>query len=258
MLSQETPVLEDLKSRVSPEEWETRVNLAACYRAAAMYHWDDLIFTHISARVPGDEEHFLINPYGMLFEEITASSLVKIDLRGNKVMESPYGINPAGFMIHSAIHEARPQAKCILHLHCANGVAVASQKEGLLPISQQSSIVLTSLAYHDYEGIILNAGEKPRLINDLGDNHFLILRNHGLLTVAENIPDAFVYMYILESACRIQVLAQSGGKELIHVNDKIIAGMKMAAKIVMKEAGGALVWPGILRKLDRSDPSYRN
>jgi len=258
MVAKELSALANVKAEVSEAEWEMRVNLAACYRAAAMFQWDDLIFTHISARVPGDENHFLINPYGMMFDEITASSLVKIDHLGQKVMDSPFGINPAGFVIHSAIHEARSDAKCVLHLHCENGVAVASQKNGLLPISQQAMVVHTSLAYHGYEGIALNDDEKPRLVNDLGDKHFLILRNHGLLTVAETIADAFVYMYLLERACAIQVKAQSGGAELIEIDKRLIAGAKAQVKVVLGEAGGTFVWPGILRKLDRLDPSYRS
>ena len=174
-----------VRSRVSAAEWEQRVNLAACYRLVSLNHWDDLIFTHISARVPGPEHHFLLNPYGMLFEEITASSLVKVDLAGKKVMDSPYDINPAVFTIHSAIHAAREDARCVLHLHSTNGIAVSSQKCGVLPISQQSTLVLPSLGYHDYEGIALNDDEKPRLVRDLGENNFLMLRNHGLLTVAD-------------------------------------------------------------------------
>src|SRR5713226_4577536 len=169
----------------SNEEREQRVNLAACYRLVALFDWDDLIFTHISARLPGPEHHFLINPYGMLFDEITASSLVKIDLNGAKVVESPYDVNPAGFNIHSAIHAAREDAKCVLHVHSLNGVAVSAQKDGLLPISQQSIFVLASLAYHDYEGVALNDDERPRLVRDLGDKSFLMLRNHGLITVAD-------------------------------------------------------------------------
>jgi ribulose-5-phosphate 4-epimerase/fuculose-1-phosphate aldolase len=258
MLTNELPMTASVKSQVSEAEWEQRVNLAACYRAAAMFHWDDLIFTHISARVPGtEEEHFLINPYGMLFDEITASSLVKIDLSGKKVVESPFPINPAGFVIHSAIHSARSDAKCVLHLHCPNGVAVAGQSDGLLPISQQAIVVLASLAYHNYEGIALNEDEKPRLVKDLGNKHFLMLRNHGLLTVADNIPDAFVFMYLFESACKIQLLAQSGGTALQSIDERIVAGAMAQAKTVMGEMGGAFAWPAILRKLDRLDPSYR-
>ena len=248
----------DVKDKVSEAEWQLRIDLAACYRLVALYGWDDLIFTHISARVPGDEHHFLINPYGMTFDEVTASSLVKIDLEGRKVLESPYEINPAGFTIHSAIHAAREDAKCVLHTHSLNGVAVSATKEGVLPISQQSILVLSSLAYHDYEGVALHEGEKPRLVRDLGDKVFLMLRNHGLLTVAPNIADAFVSMYIFESACMIQLRAQSTHVELIPVDHKIIAGAQMAVKQVTRNAGGALAWPGLLRKLDRLDRSYRD
>ncbi|HKD39065.1 MAG TPA: class II aldolase/adducin family protein [Myxococcaceae bacterium] len=245
-------------ARVSEAEWEQRVNLAACYRLAALYHWDDLIFTHISARVPGPEHHFLLNPYGMLFDEITASSLVKVDLAGEKVTRSAYDINPAGFTIHSAIHAAREDAQCVLHLHSLNGVAVSAQKKGVLAISQQSTFVLASLAYHDYEGLALNDDEKPRLVRDLGDKNFLMLRNHGLLTAADNIPDAFLFMYLFEATCTIQIRAQSGGGELVSIDPRIIAGATAMAKKATKSAGGALAWPGLLRKLDRLDPSYRS
>ncbi len=238
-------------------ETQTRIDLAAAYRAVALYGWDDLVFTHISARVPGPEHHFLINPYGLLFEEITASNLVKIDLDGAKVADSPYDVNPAGFTIHSAIHAARPDAQCVLHLHTISGVAVAAQRGGLLAISQQSTVVLTSLAYHDYEGLALNDAEKPRLVADLGDKNMLILRNHGLLTCAETIADAFLFMYTLERACEIQVQAQAGGAELVTIDDRILAGMKAQVKAVTRGAGGTLSWPAILRRLDRIDPSYR-
>jgi ribulose-5-phosphate 4-epimerase/fuculose-1-phosphate aldolase len=242
---------------VSEAEWTQRVDLAACYRLVAHYGWDDLVFTHISARVPGPEHHFLINPYGMLFDEITASSLIKVDLAGNKVMDSPQDINPAGFTIHSAIHAAREDAKCVLHLHSLNGIAVSAQRNGVLPISQQSIVVLSSLAYHDYEGIALNEEEKPRLVRDLGDKNFFMLRNHGLLTVADNIPDAFLFMYVFEVACAIQVRAQAGGGELIPIDQRIIAGAKARVEAVTRGAGGTLAWPGLLRKLDRLDPGYR-
>jgi ribulose-5-phosphate 4-epimerase/fuculose-1-phosphate aldolase len=248
-----TPV----RAQVSPAEWEQRVNLAACYRLVAHYHWDDLIFTHISARVPGPEHHFLLNPYGMLFDEITASSLVTVGLDGRKVMESPYEINPAGFTIHGAIHGAREDARCVLHIHSLDGVAVSAQKGGLLPISQQSIFVLSSLATHDYEGVALDEAEKPRLVRDLGAKHFLLLRNHGLLTVADNVPDAFIFMYLFEAACRIQVRALAGNRELIPIDPRILAGAQAQAKQVTRGAGGALAWPGLLRKLDRIDPSFR-
>ena len=257
MSASKKSVVTDVRSQVSEAEWEQRVNLAACYRLAALYHWDDLIFTHISARVPGPEHNFLLNPYGMLFDEVTASSLVKVDLAGNKVMDSSYGINPAGFVIHSAIHAAREDAKCVLHLHSLNGSAVSAQKKGVLPISQQSTFVLSSLAYHDYQGVALNEDEKPVLVRDLGDKNFLMLRNHGLLTVADNIPDAFLFMYLFEATCTIQVRAQGGGEDLIPVDPRIIAGARAQAAKVTRSAGGALAWPGLLRKLERLDPSYR-
>ena len=253
-----THAISSVKNLVSEPEWQQRVDLAACYRLVAHYGWDDLIFTHISARVPGPEHHFLINPYGMLFEEVTASSLIKVDLQGQKVMPSEFEINPAGFIIHSAIHDAREDAKCVLHLHSPNGVAVGAQTGGLLPISQQSIIVLASLSYHDYEGIALNDEEKPRLVADLGDKSFLMLRNHGLLTTAPNIPDAFLMMYTFEKACAIQLLAQAKGGDLIEVNPRIIAGAKAQVKQVLRHAGGMLAWPGLLRKLDRQDPSFRS
>jgi len=250
--------MNDVKSRVSEEEWNLRVDLAACYRLVALYGWDDLIFTHISARLPGGDHHFLINPYGMTFDEVSASSLVKIDLEGRKLMESPYEINPAGFVIHSAIHAAREDAKCVLHTHSINGVAVSATKQGVLPISQQSIFALASLAYHDYEGVALNEGEKPRLVRDLGDKSFLMLRNHGLLTVGPTIADAFLLMYLFEAACTIQLRAQSTHAELIPIDPKIVAGASMAAKQVTRSAGGGLAWPGLLRKLDRLDRSYRD
>jgi ribulose-5-phosphate 4-epimerase/fuculose-1-phosphate aldolase len=247
----------DVKSLVSDAEWNVRVDLAACYRLVAHFGWDDLIFTHVSARVPGDGHHFLINPYGMTFDEVTASSLVKIDLDGRKVIDSPYEINPAGFTIHGAIHGAREDARCVLHTHSLNGVAVSATKAGVLPVSQQSIFVLASLGYHDYEGVALLEGEKPRLVRDLGDKQFLMLRNHGLLTVATSIADAFLGLYIFESACTIQLRAQAATTVLIHVDPKIITGATMMAKQATRSAGGALAWPALLRKLDRVDDSYR-
>ncbi len=246
-----------VREQVSDEEWQTRVDLAACYRLIAQHGWDDLVFTHISARVPGPDEHFLINAYGLLFEEMTASSLVKVDLNGDIVLATPHFINPAGFTIHSAVHEARPDVGCVLHTHTKAGVAVSAQAGGLLPLSQTSLFPLASLAYHDYEGVALNEDEKPRLVSDLGDRMFMILRNHGLLTVGATIPDAFLYMYILETACQTQLLAQSGGGDLVHVDDRILAGIMAQAEEVTKGLGGQLAWPGLLRKLDRIDASYR-
>src|SRR5271170_2141046 len=247
----------DASARYSPEEWAVRVDLAAAYRLVAHFHWDDLVFTHITARVPGPEHHFLISPYGMMFDEITASSLVKIDLEGRIVLDNGYPVNPAGFTIHSAIHAGREDAQCVLHVHSQNGVAVSTQKDGLLPISQQSLLVLSSLGYHNYEGIAVNPDEKPRLVTDIGDKTFLMLRNHGLLVASSSIPEAFLAMYTFEAACAIQIKAQSGGGELIPIAKPILDGIMAQAKMVSGGMGGKLAWPALLRRLDRIDPSYR-
>lgn len=246
-----------IKENVSAEEWQARVELAALYRLVALYGWDDLIFTHISMRVPEEDGHFLINPYGFLFEEITASSLVKVNLAGEIVSETDHFINPAGFTIHSAIHAARHDASCVLHIHSLHGVAVSAQKDGLLPLSQQSLFPLSSLAYHDYEGVALNEDEKPRLVSDLGAKNFMMLRNHGLLTCGKSAAEAFLFMYILESSCRIQILAQAGGKELLTIPDPILEGISRQVEMVTKGLGGDLVFPALLRKLDRIDQSYK-
>jgi ribulose-5-phosphate 4-epimerase/fuculose-1-phosphate aldolase len=240
-----------LAGKVSPAEWEARIDLAAAYRLVALYKWDDLVFTHMTMRVPDAEDQFLINPYGLFFDEITASSLVKIDLQGRKVQDSPFEVNPAGFVIHSAIHAARHDARCVMHTHTLNGVAVSAQRAGLLPISQHSMFTLGSLGYHDFEGPALNDDEKPRLVADLGDKSSLILRNHGLLTVGETVADAFVAMYYLEASCAIQVRAQAGG-ELIPVPKEVLD------QAVSRTRQGPRVWPGLLRRLDRQDPSYKN
>ncbi|MGE0314949.1 MAG: class II aldolase/adducin family protein [Lautropia sp.] len=253
-------------ARIDADEWALRVDLAACYRLIAMLGWDDLIFTHISARVPGPEHHFLINPYGLAFEEITASSLVKIDQQGGAVLPTTYPVNRAGFVIHGAIHAARPDIVCVLHTHTVAGVAVSAQREGLLPISQQATIALSSLAYHDYEGIAVRDDEKPRLQRDLGSCHNLILRNHGLLTVGPSIPDAFLRMFTLERACQIQIAAQSGGQPLIAVRPEVLAGVGEAVRKVAPppraggarsgDGGAALAWPALLRRLVRVYPGY--
>ncbi|NBS47567.1 MAG: class II aldolase/adducin family protein [Betaproteobacteria bacterium] len=246
-----------LKEVVSAEEWKLRVDLAAAYRLVALYGWSDLVFTHISARIPGPEHHFLINPYGLMFDEITASSLVKVDQQCNKLSDSPFPVNPAGFTIHSCIHEVREDAGCVLHTHSRAGVAVSAQKCGVLPISQQSTFVLASLAYHDYEGVALRDDEKPRLQKDLGNNTYLMLRNHGLLTVGKTIPEAFLSMYTFENTCRIQIDAQGGG-ELVQVDPKIISNMGEVMRVATAGQGANLAWPALLRKLDRTDPSYKN
>jgi ribulose-5-phosphate 4-epimerase/fuculose-1-phosphate aldolase len=245
-----------LKQVVSAEEWQLRVELAACYRLVALYGWTDLVFTHISARVPGPEHHFLINPYGLMFEEITASSLVKVDQECNKVIDSPFPVNPAGFTIHSCIHEARHDVGCVLHTHSRAGVAVSAQKCGVLPISQQSTFILGSLAYHGYEGLAVRDEEKPRLQDDLGSNNFLMLRNHGLLTVGKTVAEAFLNMYFFEAVCRIQIDAQAGG-ELIQVNPKILDGVTQAMKVAGAGQGANIAWPALLRKVERADPGYK-
>jgi len=243
---------------ISPEEWQLRFDLAAAYRLVALHGWSDLVFTHITARIPGREHHFLINPYGLLFEEVTASSLIKVDEHCNKLQDSPYPVNPAGFVIHSAIHEVREDANCVLHTHTRAGVAVSAQAQGLLPISQQSTFVLASLGYHNYEGVAFRSEEKPRLQADLGNYSFLCLRNHGLLTVGATIADAFLAMYIFESACQIQIAAQAGGSALLSVNPAIITGTAEAMRVQTGGLGGGFVWPSLLRKLERTDSNYRS
>ena len=249
-----------LKEVVSAEEWQLRCDLAACYRLVALYGWSDLVFTHISAKLPpsvsGDAHHFLINPYGLMFDEITASSLVKVDEACNKVIASDFPVNPAGFVIHSAVHEARPDATCVLHTHTRAGVAVSAQAAGVLPISQQSTFVLSSLAYHAYEGVAFKDDEKPRLQADLGRANFLVLRNHGLLVVGKSIAAAFLSMYTFESTCRIQIDAQAGGGTLTHVDPAIVSGVAEAMRVQTGGLGGGFVWPSLIRKLDRLDTSY--
>jgi len=252
--------LKNVPSNMSEAEWSQRVNLAAAYRLVALFGWDDLVDTHISARVPGPEHHFLINPYGLLFEEITASSLIKVDLYGNQLSESEYSINPAGFTIHSAIHEVREDAGCVIHLHTIDGVAVSSCADGLLPLNQIAQYVTHDLAYHDYEGVALDHDERPRLQRDLGSKHHMLLRNHGTLTVGRSVASAFERMYHLERACSIQVRTRALGASAYPVKDDVIE--KNATLFDNQDRvelrSTQLVWPPLLRKLDRIDPSYRN
>ncbi|VWB87658.1 class II aldolase/adducin family protein [Burkholderia lata] len=245
-----------LKEVVSADEWQLRCDLAACYRLIALHGWSDLIFTHISARLPGSGHRFLINPYGMLFDEITASSLIVIDLDGNKLTDSPFPVNRAGFVIHSAIHSAREDAQCVLHTHTRAGAAIAALKCGVLPVSQPSTFVLSSLAYHDYEGVAIRDDEKPRLQADLGQANYLVLRNHGLLTVGPTVADAFLAMYIFETACQIQISALAAG-EITTVAPEIMTGLADVARAQTGGQGGAFLWPALLRKLDRIDATYR-
>lgn len=245
-----------VQDKVSAAEWQMRVDLAAAYRLVALYGWDDLIFTHLSARVPGAEGHFLINPYGWMFDEITASSLVKVDMDCRKVMDSPYEVNPAGFTIHSAIHAVRHDANCVMHTHTVAGVAVSAQAAGLLPLSQQSLFPLANLAYHDYEGVALREDEKARLQADLGQANSMILRNHGLLSCGDTVANAFLNLFILQRACEIQIAAQAGGTPLVQVPQAIVDGIAQAAAQVTRGLGGNLAWPALLRRLDRLSPGY--
>ena len=254
-----TPV-PTVRDQVSPEEWAVRVDLAAAYRLVALYGWDDLIFTHISARVPGPEHHFVINPYTHMFEEITASSLIKIDIEGNKVTDTPAPVNRAGFVIHSAIHAGREDAVAVLHLHTPHGQAVSAMAEGLLPHTQTSMIAGHDVAYHDFEGIATELDERERLVADLGTKNSMILRNHGTLTVGESVPQAFLRMYFLERACEAQVLMLSAGRAGLNNPNQGVAekvesqssgpGIRMLAE--------GLAWPALLRKLDRTNPGYRD
>lgn len=244
-------------SNMTEREWQQRVELAAAYRLVALFRWDDLITTHISARVPDTTDQFLINPFGMYFEEITASSLVKVDLHGRVIGEATHPVNPAGFVIHSAIHAARHDATCVLHTHALNGTAVSAQEDGLLPITQHAMVVINGLSYHDYEGIALRDEEKPRLIRDLGMNKFLMLRNHGLLTVGASVAEAWNNMYLFETACTMQVRALAGNRPLRKIPPSILATAAVQLQEATLDKGpAALVWPGLLRRLDRAMPGY--
>lgn len=250
------PLTDSRLSDMPEAEAQVRIELAAAYRLVALHGWDDMIFTHLSARVP-DSPHFLINPYGLLFEEITASSLVKIDVDGNKVEESPFPVNPAGFVIHSAVHEGREDAHAVMHLHSADGQAVSAQAHGLLPITQTAMLVHGQLGYHDYEGLAVDLAERERLVADLGDKHALLLRNHGTLTVGETVADAFIRMYFLERACSAQVRALAGGSELTQAATPAIERTSDAGRAGLTIIGRGLAWPALLRKLDRVDPGYK-
>ena len=247
----------NLKNKVSSAEWQTRIDLAACYRLVAMYGWDDMIYTHISARIP-DTDEYLINAFGLTFDEITASNLVKIDIHGNILdKNSPFEINPAGFTIHSAIHEVRHDAMCVLHLHTNDTIAVASLEEGLLPISQYAMFALASMSYHDYEGLAVDHNEKQRLQDDLGDSNFMLLRNHGGLTVGKTVGDAFMHMYDLTRACQVQLSVKASGMQPVMIDQKIVDGIKAQASIVHTgTTGGQKSWPAMLRKVYKHDPSF--
>jgi ribulose-5-phosphate 4-epimerase/fuculose-1-phosphate aldolase len=247
-----------VRDKVSKEEWQIRTDLAATYRLVAHHGWADMIFTHITARVPGPEHHFLINPYGLMFDEITASSLVKIDVDGKKLMDSPYPVNPAGFTIHSAVHMAREDAHAVIHVHTADGVAVSCQEQGLLPMSQHAMLVYDDVAYHDYEGVALDHDERPRLVNDLGNKNMMILRNHGTIAMGKTCADAFLRLYYLERSCTIQVRALAGGSKINPTHQGVAEKTAGTGAGAFEGMIGNLAWPGLLRTLDRKDPSYRN
>ncbi len=253
--------IDRLEGQVSEKEWQTRKDLAATYRLCAMHGWTDLVFTHISARLPDEdgEERFLINPYGVMFDEMTASALVKIDVNGKICQDTEYFVNPAGFTIHSAVHMARHDAGCVIHVHTPYGIAVSIQKPGLRRYSQFSMQVYDDIAYHDYEGIALELDERERLVADLGEKSLMILRNHGTLTLGKTCGIAFLRMYFLENACKTQIFAQSIGDES-QLNEE---PMEMGNKVYQQGAaafvpglGDNLVWPGLMRKLSRTNPGY--
>ena len=245
---------------VSEPEWETRVDLAAAFRLVDLYGCSDLLATHLSARIPGTEDHFLINPLGMMFDEITASSLVKVDIEGNLLSKSELGINPAGFTIHSAVHMGRPSAGCVIHTHTAAGLGVATQRDGLLPLTQMALQVLAQTSYHDYEGPALDLGERERLIVDLGDHNILVLRNHGLLTVGKTVAEAFMWMYRAERACRFQLSYQQSGATPVPIPKPVQRVTIERSKEAVSASGhrpiGKTEWPALLRKLDRENPGY--
>jgi len=245
-----------LEGKVSEEEWKIRVDLAAAYRLVAHYGWDDLIFTHLSARVPGPEHHFLLNPYNLMFEEVTASSLVKVGMDGLPVEPTPFVTNPAGFTIHSAIHMAREDAQAVIHLHTPHGQAVSAHGDGLLPLTQTAMLIRDEVAYHDYEGVAVDLDERERIIADLGSKCAMLLRNHGTLAVGETVGEAFIRIYFLERACQAQILALSAGDNLNNPPQGAPEVTAQQGKIGLKLAAGALAWPALLRKCYRLDPDF--
>ena len=245
-----------MKDKVSAEEWKIRVDLAAAYRMVAYYGWDDLIFTHLSARIPGPEHHFLLNPYNLMFEEVTASSLIKVDVTGNPVEPTPFMTNPAGFTIHSAIHMAREDAHSVMHLHTPQGQAVSAHAGGLLPLTQAAMIVREDIAYHDYEGIAVDLGERERLVADLGSKNLMLLRNHGTLALGETIGEAFIRLYMLERSCQAQVMALSAGDAINNPPQGAPEVTAQQGAIGLPLAGKLLAWPALKRKAYRLDPEF--
>jgi len=245
-----------LKGKVSDEEWAIRVDLAAAYRLVAYYGWDDLIFTHLSARIPGPEHHFLLNPYQLMFEEVTASSLIKVDVHGNPVDPTPFITNPAGFTIHSAVHMAREDAQAVMHLHTPAGQAVAAHEQGLLPLTQTAMLVLGDLAFHDYEGIAVDHDERQRIVADLGDKGAMLLRNHGTMAVGGNVGECFLKLYFIERACQAQVMALSAGDALNRPPQGAAELAASQGSVGLKLAANLLAWPALKRKAYRLDPSF--
>ena len=246
-----------LEGRVSAEEWQIRVDLAAAYRMVAHFGWDDLIFTHLSARVPGPEHHFLLNPYNLMFEEVTASSLVKVDVNGNPVEPTPFITNPAGFVIHSALHMAREDAHAVMHLHTPHGQAVSAHRDGLLPLTQTAMLVRDEIAFHEYEGVAVDLDERERLVADLGDKSLMLLRNHGTLATGESVGECFSKLYYLERACQAQVMALAAGEANVgHPPQGSPEVTAQQGKMGLKVVAQALAWPALLRKAYRLDPSF--
>ena len=259
-MDQASPLAEveipSMKGKVSDEEWAIRVDLAAAYRLVAYYGWDDLIFTHLSARIPGPEHHFLLNPYQLMFEEVTASSLVKVDVQGNPVDPTPFITNPAGFTIHSAVHMARDDAHAVMHLHTTAGQAVSSHEEGLLPLTQTAMLVRGDLAFHDYEGVATDLDERERIVADLGDKGAMLLRNHGTLAVGGNVGECFVKLYFLERACQAQIMALSAGSAVSNPPQGTPELAAEQGAVGLKMAANLLAWPALKRKAYRLDPGF--
>jgi ribulose-5-phosphate 4-epimerase/fuculose-1-phosphate aldolase len=245
-----------VRDQVSGEEWQLRVELAAAYRLVAYFGWDDLIFTHLSARIPGPDHHFLLNPFNLMFEEITASSLIKVDTAGTPLMDTPFVTNPAGFVIHSAIHMAREDAQVVMHLHTPHGQAVSAQEDGLLPLTQTAMGVCDEIAFHDYEGIAVDTAERERLIEDLGAKNAMLLRNHGTLAVGDTVGDAFLRLYMIERACAAQVMALSGGNALHRPRQGVPEVTAEQSRVGLRTVASALAWPALLRKAYRLDPAF--
>ena len=245
-----------LEGKVSDEEWAIRVDLACAYRMVAHYGWDDLIFTHLSARIPGEEHHFLLNPYNLMFEEVTASSLVKVDVQGNPVEPTPFITNPAGFTIHSAVHMAREDAHAVMHLHTPQGQAVAAHQEGLLPLTQTAMLIRGDVAFHDYEGVAVDLDERERLVADLGTKNAMILRNHGTMALGKNVGECFIRLYYLERACQAQVLALSAGPAINNPPQGSPEVTAQQGAVGLPLAANLLAWPALKRKAYRLDPGF--